>query len=170
MKRSVVMGSAVLAAAVVMSPVLLRVAARRASSTAVEGMEGCSGSTASRNVIAPSSTGADAAVLDTDGRAANTRANSNGIDINRDHLALVTEESQAVARLVRDYRRQVVHDAHEYGGRDEVYERDLIRARTASGTARTAVRSRRWPATRTSASCATRWVCGTSRDSSSRAG
>lgn len=62
-----------------------------------------------------------------DGRAANTRANSDGVDINRDHLALETQESQAIARLVRDYRPQVVHDAHEYGGRDEVYDRDLIR-------------------------------------------
>ena len=62
-----------------------------------------------------------------DGRAANTRRNSNDIDINRDHLALETEESQAIARLVRDYRPQVVHDAHEYGGRADVYDRDLIR-------------------------------------------
>ena len=62
-----------------------------------------------------------------DGRAANTRANSNGVDINRDHLALVTEEAQAIARLVRDYRPQVVHDAHEYGGRADVYDRELIR-------------------------------------------
>lgn len=62
-----------------------------------------------------------------DGRAANTRANSNGIDINRDHLALETEEAQAIARLVRDYRPQLVHDAHEYGGRADVYDRDLIR-------------------------------------------
>ena len=62
-----------------------------------------------------------------DGRAANTRANSKGVDINRDHLALETEEAQAIARLVRDYRPQVVHDAHEYGGRADVYDRELIR-------------------------------------------
>lgn len=62
-----------------------------------------------------------------DGRAANTRANSEGVDINRDHLALKTVEAQAIARVVRDYRPQVVHDAHEYGGRANVYDRDLIR-------------------------------------------
>lgn len=62
-----------------------------------------------------------------DGRAADTRGNSQGVDINRDHLALQTREVQAVARVVRDYVPQAVHDAHEYGGRPEVYDRDLIR-------------------------------------------
>lgn len=62
-----------------------------------------------------------------DGVAANTRANSEGVDVNRDHLALETNEARALARILRDYRPQVVHDAHEYGGRADVYERDLIR-------------------------------------------
>lgn len=62
-----------------------------------------------------------------DGRAADTRRNSEDVDINRDHLALETREAQAIARVVRDYAPQVVHDAHEYGGTEDVYDRDLIR-------------------------------------------
>ena len=62
-----------------------------------------------------------------DGRVADTRRNANDVDINRDHLVLETPEAQTVARVVRDYRPQVVQDHHEYGGREEVYERDLIR-------------------------------------------
>ncbi len=62
-----------------------------------------------------------------DGRAANTRGNSEGVDINRDHLELETNEGQAIAKVVRDYSPQVVHDAHEFGGRRDVYDRDLIR-------------------------------------------
>lgn len=62
-----------------------------------------------------------------DGRVADTRGNSEGVDINRDHLALQTREGRAVARIVRDYSPQVVHDAHEYGGAVDVYDRDLIR-------------------------------------------
>ncbi|GAA1159426.1 M14 family metallopeptidase [Ornithinicoccus hortensis] len=62
-----------------------------------------------------------------DGVAANTRGNSEGVDINRDHLALQTKEAQALAQVLLDYDSQVVHDAHEYSGRADVYERDLIR-------------------------------------------
>lgn len=62
-----------------------------------------------------------------DGVAANTRGNSEGVDINRDHLALETKEAQAIAQVLLDYDSQVVHDAHEYSGRADVYERDLIR-------------------------------------------
>lgn len=62
-----------------------------------------------------------------DGRAANTRGNSEGVDINRDHLVLATNEGRAIAKVVRDYVPQVVHDAHEYGGARNVYDRDLIR-------------------------------------------
>lgn len=62
-----------------------------------------------------------------DGRAADTRQNAAGVDINRDHLALETTEAQTIARVVRDYDPEVVVDVHEYGGREDVYERDLIR-------------------------------------------
>ena len=49
-----------------------------------------------------------------DGADAKTRVSANGIDINRDHLLLRTPEAQAQAKLVREYRPQVVVDAHEY--------------------------------------------------------
>lgn len=62
-----------------------------------------------------------------DGRAANIRRNSQNVDLNRDHLALETSETQAVAKVVRDYAPDAVHDAHEYGGAPDIYDRELIR-------------------------------------------
>ena len=49
-----------------------------------------------------------------DGAEAGTRATSNGIDMNRDHLLLQTPEAQALAKLVRNYRPIAIFDAHEY--------------------------------------------------------
>jgi hypothetical protein len=50
-----------------------------------------------------------------DGRANNTRGNSAGQDLNRDHARLTQPESQIFARFLRDYTPEVMVDGHEYG-------------------------------------------------------
>ncbi|KAB1159134.1 carboxypeptidase, partial [Micromonospora sp. AMSO12t] len=53
--------------------------------------------------------------LNGDGRAANSRGNSTGQDLNRDHSLIRQPETRALAEMVRDYRPIAGYDGHEYG-------------------------------------------------------
>ena len=51
-----------------------------------------------------------------DGAEAATRTNAHGIDLNRDHLNLLTPEAQTMARVIRTWRPDVILDLHEFYG------------------------------------------------------
>ena len=62
-----------------------------------------------------------------DGSAAGTRENSKGIDINRDHLNLVSPEASAVSQVVTLWQPELVLDLHEYGpSLPPVYDDELL--------------------------------------------
>jgi hypothetical protein len=48
-----------------------------------------------------------------EGIAAGTRTNAEGVDLNRTHLNLDVVEARAIARVLRDYRPDVLGDQHE---------------------------------------------------------
>jgi hypothetical protein len=52
------------------------------------------------------------------GRAANTRGNETGQDLNRDHLNIEQPETKALARVFRDYTPEVGIDLHEGDSED----------------------------------------------------
>lgn len=61
-----------------------------------------------------------------DGRVLDTRGNSAGIDINRDHLLLRSAEARAMAAVIRDYQPDVIHDLHEFGPSAPYYVKDVL--------------------------------------------
>ncbi len=49
-----------------------------------------------------------------DGLAVGERGNADRVDVNRDHMDLDTPEARAIARVVRDFKPDLIGDFHEY--------------------------------------------------------
>ncbi len=60
-----------------------------------------------------------------DGWEANTRGNAQGLDVNRDYMALESPEATAITKVIRDWKPDVLNDLHEYGP-NQYYKTDLL--------------------------------------------
>ena len=56
--------------------------------------------------------------INADGRAHNTRGNTTGQDLNRDHALIEQKETKAFAAMIRDYTPDVLIDNHEGDSED----------------------------------------------------
>jgi hypothetical protein len=62
-----------------------------------------------------------------DGCAARSRCNADGIDLNRDHQLLLSEETAAIHRFVRRWQPHVILDLHNYPSRRRhLLERNVV--------------------------------------------
>ncbi len=60
-----------------------------------------------------------------DGWVADTRENAQGLDVNRDYMALQSPEARAIVKTMRDWKPDVLNDLHEYGP-NPYYRTDLL--------------------------------------------